>query len=344
MGETAFVRETRQRRVIFGWGARASAISEELMRLGVERAMIVTTPSRADLAAEVARLVLDRVEIVYPGAQPNAPTDVTAAAITAASSVKADGLVAIGGGTAIALGKAISLRTGLPQVAVPTTFAGVEGAPSVNETERGARIERPSGTVLPKAAIYDPELFAQLPPSIAGPSAMNAMANAMDTLGSSNDASTAAGALRAIGAALPRLAANSTDAAALSEAVYGASLVEVGDWPPTVHARLCQALIEPFGLVHADVHCLMLPYTAVYRRNVAPDAMRKAAAAMEVDDVPSALYDLMKLVAPGKSLKGMAASKDALERLCDSLQGDFEPARRAEVLEMLIAAYEGRRP
>jgi alcohol dehydrogenase class IV len=344
MEETAFVRETDQRRVTFGWGVRASAIGEELMRLGVERAMIVTTPSRADLAAEVARIVLDRAGIVYPGAQPNAPTDVTEAAITAASSVKADGLVAIGGGTAIALSKAIGLRTGLPQVAVQTTFAGVEGAPFVSETERGGRIERPGGTVLPKAAIYDPELFAQLSPSIAGPSAMNAMANALDALGSPNDASAAAAALRAISAALPRLAANSTDAAALSEAVHGASLLEVGDWPTTRHARLCQALIDAFGLVHADVHCVMLPYTAALRRSVAPDAMRMAAAAMEVDDVPAALYDLMQLVAPGKSLRELAAPKDALERLCDRLQGDFEPARRADVLETMIAAYEGRRP
>jgi len=343
MEEAAFVRETRQRRVTFGWRARASAISEELMRLGVERAMIVTTPSRAGLAAEVARLVLDRAGIVYPGAQPNAPTDVTDAAITAASSVKADGLVAIGGGTAIALSKAISLRTGLPQVAVPTTFAGVEGASFVSESERGARIERPSATVLPKAAIYDPELFAQLPPSIAGPSAMNAMANALDTFGSSNDAPAAAAALRAISGAVPRLAATSTDATALSEAVYAASLLEIGDWPTTMHARLCQALIDAFGLVHADVHCVMLPYTAAHRRKVDPVAMRKAAAAMEVDEVPSALYDLVKRVAPGKSLKGMA-TKDALERLCDSLQGEVEPARRAEVLEVLIAAYEGRRP
>ena len=342
--EMDFVRETDQRRVIFGWGALSSAIGKELARLGVERAMIVTTPSRADLAAEIARLVLDRVGIVYPGAQPNAPTDVTEAAITAASSVKADGLVVIGGGTAIALSKAIGLRTGLPQVAAPTTFSGVESAPFVSEIERGARIERPSETVLPKVAIYDPELFAQLPPPIAAPSAMNAMANALDALAAPNGASGSTAALRAIGSALPRFAADAADAVAWSEAVHGATLLGVGNWPTTLHARLCQALIDAFGLIHANVHCVMLPYTAALRRNVAPEAMRKAAAAMEVDDVPAALYDLMQIAAPRKSLREMAAPKDALEHLCDRLQGDFEPARRAELLEMLMAAYEGRRP
>jgi hypothetical protein len=89
---------------------------------------------------------------------------------------------------------------------------------------------------------------------------------------------------------------------------------------------------------------VMLPYTAALRRNVAPDAMRKASVAMEVDDVPAALYDLMQIAAPRKSLREMAASKDELERLCDRLQGDFEPARHAEVLETLMAAYDGRPP
>ena len=176
-----FVHEARPGRVIFGWGARR-AVGEELARLGVERAMIITTPSRADVAAEFARLLLGRVGIVYPGAQPNAPIEVTEAALTAASSVKADGLLAIGGGTAIGLSKAISLRTNLPQVAAPTTFSGCEMAPFLSETERGARIERRSQDLLPRATIYDPELVAHLPPSIAGPSAMNAMANAFDAL------------------------------------------------------------------------------------------------------------------------------------------------------------------
>ena len=209
-----FIHEARPGRVIFGWGAR-SAVGEELARLGVERAMIITTPSRADLAAEFARLLLGRVGIVYPGAQPNAPIEVTEAALTAASSVKADGLLAIGGGTAIGLSKAISLRTNLPQVAVPTTFSGCEMAPFLSETERGARVERRSQDVLPRATVYDPELVAHLPPSVAGPSAMNAMANALDALCAPNasplDAFAATEAMRVISAALPRLLANSAD-------------------------------------------------------------------------------------------------------------------------------------
>src|SRR5580693_1240766 len=278
-----FIHEARPGRVIFGWGARR-AVGEELARLGVERAMIITTPSRADIAAEFARLLLGRVGIVYPGAQPNTPIEVTEAALTAASSVKADALLAIGGGTAIGLSKAISLRTNLPQVAVPTTFSGCEMAPFLSETERGARVERRSQDVLPRATVYDPELVAHLPPPVAGPSAMNAMANALDGLCAPNaspiDALAAAEALRAISAALPRILANSGDNAAWSDALCGAWLAGVGLSAETFHSRLCQTLVDSFGLVHAEVNCLMLPYTAAYRRDAAPDAMGKAASAL----------------------------------------------------------------
>lgn len=344
-----FIHEARPGRVIFGWGARR-AVGEELARLGVERAMIITTPSRADIAAEFARLLLGRAGIVYPGAQPNTPIEVTEAALTAASSVKADALLAIGGGTAIGLSKAISLRTNLPQVAVPTTFSGCEMAPFLSETERGARVERRSQDVLPRATVYDPELVAHLPPSVAGPSAMNAMANALDALCAPNasplDAFAATEAMRVIRAALPRLLANSADNTAWSDALYGAWLAGVGVSSSTIHSKLCQTLADTFGLVHAEVACVMLPYTAVYRRDFAPKAMREAAAAMGTDDAPEALYDLMQLAATRKSLRQMEVTTNELEALCDRLpaSGDFESASHADCLKMLVAAYEGLRP
>jgi alcohol dehydrogenase class IV len=344
-----FLHEARPGRVIFGWGARRAA-GEELARLGVERAMIITTPSRADVAAEFARLLLGRAGIVYPGAQPNAPIEVTEAALTAASSVRADGLLVIGGGTAIGLSKAISLRTNLPQVMAPTTFAGCEMASFLSETEHGARVERRSQDLLPRASIYDPELVAQLSLSIAGPSAMTAMANALDALCAPNasplDTFAAAEAMRVISAALPRLFAHSSDNRAWSDVLYGAWLGGVGVSSSTIHSKLCQALANTFGLVHAEVACVMLPYTAAYRRDLAPGAMREAAAAMRTDDAPQALYDLMQLAAPRKSLCQMGVTANELEALCDRVKdcGGLESVSRGDCLEMLMAAYQGRRP
>jgi maleylacetate reductase len=343
------VHEARPGRVIFGWGARG-AVGAELARLGIERVMIITTPSRADLAAEFARFVLDRVGIVYPGAQPGAPVEVTEAALTAASSVKADGLLAIGGGTAIGLSKAISLRTNLQQVVAPTTFSGCEMAPVVSETERGARLERRSRDVLPKATIYDPELVVGLPPSVAGPSAMNALANAFDALcapeATPTDAFAATEAMRAISAALPRFLGDPADKAAWSDALYGAWLAGAGVGRPTFHSKLCQTLIDALGLVHAEANCVLLPYTAAYRRRFDPDALRTAAAAMETGDAPQAFYDLMQLAAPRKSLRQMEVTASDLETICDRMlaPADSEPANRSDCFEILAAAHEGHRP
>jgi alcohol dehydrogenase class IV len=349
IGEPSVVHEARPGRVIFGWGARG-AVGAELARLGIERVMIVSTPSRADLAAEFARFVLDRVGIVYPGAQPGAPVEVTEAALTAASSVKADGLIAIGGGTAIGLSKAISLRTNLPQVVAPTTFSGCEMAPVVSEAERGARIERRSRDVLPKTTVYDPELVAHLPPSVAGPSAMNAMANALDAMCAPDarpvDALAATEAMRMISAALPRFLGDPANKAAWSDALYGAWLAGAGVGRPTLHSKICQTLVDELGLIHADVNCLMLPYTAAYRRERHSDALRKVAAAIGTEDAPQALFDLMRLAGPRNSLRRMEVRKDDIETLCDRMQvfGDGVSASRADCLEILTGAYKGRRP
>ena len=73
----------------------------------------------------------------------------------------------------------------------------------------------------------------------------------------------------------------------------------------------------------------MLPYTAVYRRDFAPEAMREAAAAMRTDDAPQALYDLMQLAATRKSLRQMEVTTNELDALCDRLADPETLNRRA---------------
>jgi alcohol dehydrogenase class IV len=160
------------------------------------------------------------------------------------------------------------------------------------------------------------------------------------------DTFAATEAMRVISAALQRLLANSADRRAWSDALYGAWLAGVGAASSTVHSKLCQALVDTCGLVHAEVACVMLPYTAAYRRKFAPKAIREAAAAMRADDAPQAFYDLMQLAATRKSFRQMEVTTSELEALCDSVKdfGDLESASRADCLGMLMAAYEGRRP
>jgi maleylacetate reductase len=348
-----FIYDANPSRVIFAVGAR-SKISEELDRLGASRIMVIATPTQAGLAAEFARLIGERAGIVYPGAQLHTPTNVTEAALTAVSSVQADGLLAIGGGTAIGLSKAIALRADLPLLVIPTTFAGSEMTPILVETERGVKTTQRSARVLPETVIFDPELVSALPASVAGPSAMNAIANAVQALcakdGNPLTAMMAEESIRALGAALPRFLADTADKDAWTEALYGSWLAgaSIGSTGMATHHKICDVLVSAFDLVHADVHCVMLPYTAAFGRLAAPAAIERVARALGCEDGPSALHDLMLKAADHNSLRAMGLTRAALEKAADlAVEDPHDGERRTtreDILAVLLAAYEGKRP
>jgi maleylacetate reductase len=348
-----FIYDGNPSRIIFAAGARSKA-GEELDRLGASRVMVIATPTQAGIAADFARHIGDRAGIVYPGAQLHTPTNVTEAALTAVSSVKADGILAIGGGTAIGLSKAIALRTDLPQLVIPTTFAGSEMTPILIETERGVKTTRHNAKVLPETVIFDPELVGALPTSIAGPSAMNAIANSVEALCASDGnplmALIAEESIRALSAALLRILANATDKEAWVEAQYGSWLAGagIGSAGMAVHHKICDVLVGAFDLNHADIHCVMLPYTSAFNRRRAPQAMLRVGRALGTEDGPSALYDLMLLVANHTSLKATGLSRGALEKAGNlAVQDPYDKLRQAtheDILAMLLAAYEGMRP
>lgn len=348
-----FIHDANPSRVLFAAGARAKA-GAELDRLGASRIMIIATPTQAGVAAEFARLIGERAGIVYPGAQPHTPTNVTEAALTAVSSVQADGLLAVGGGTAIGLAKAIALRTDLPQLIIPTTFAGSEMTPFLIETERGAKTMQRSGRVLPETVIYDPEFVGALPIPVAAPSAMNAIANSVAALCAPNvdplTAMMAEESIRALGLALPRLLGDASDPDAWSQALYGAWLAgaSVGVTGTGVHHAICDVLVGAFDLTHADVHCVMLPYAAAALTGRDRKAMRRVAHALGADDAASTLYDLMARAANETSLRGMGLTRAALEKAADLVLEDpsVKQARtsRGDILAMLLAAFEGKRP
>src|SRR3546814_2111617 len=62
------------------------------------------------------------------------PVDVTERALQEVVEARADCLITVGGGSTTGLGKALALRTGLPQIVVPTTYAGSEVTRSEEHT------------------------------------------------------------------------------------------------------------------------------------------------------------------------------------------------------------------
>ena len=93
---------------------------------------------------------------------------------------QADCTVALGGGSTTGLGKAIALRTDLPQIVVPTTYAGSEATPILGETEAGLKMTQRTLKVLPELVVYDVDLTLTLPTGLTGTSGINAIAHAVE--------------------------------------------------------------------------------------------------------------------------------------------------------------------
>ena len=110
--------------VLVRFGARVRhKVGEEMEAMGLRRALILTTPQQADTGAEFAALLGARAAGVYSGAAMHTPVAISEEATAKALALGADCVVAVGGGSTTGLGKAIALRTDLPQIVVPTTYA-----------------------------------------------------------------------------------------------------------------------------------------------------------------------------------------------------------------------------
>ena len=95
---------------------------------------------------------------------------------------RGDGVLALGGGSAIDLGKAISAATGLPLVSVPTTYSGAEWTTYFGVRDSERRMRGGGGGAHPTAIVYEPELTVDLPPETTVGTAMNALAHCAEAL------------------------------------------------------------------------------------------------------------------------------------------------------------------
>lgn len=141
-------------RVVFGDGTLVQ-VAQEAARLGITRALVLSTPQQEDMARQVAGLLGDAAVGVFAEAAMHTPVEVTQRAMRVVQETRANGVVAIGGGSTTGLGKAIALRTDLPQLVLPTTYAGSEMTPILGQTEGRQKTTLRDLKVLPETVIYD---------------------------------------------------------------------------------------------------------------------------------------------------------------------------------------------
>jgi maleylacetate reductase len=362
----AFTQQWPPTRVVFSRGALRS-VGEEAARLGTTRALVIAPPRLTHAARQ---LLGERVARVIDDAVMHVPAPRAAEALAAARAAQCDGLVALGGGSPIGLAKAVARETGLPILAVPTTFSGSEGTAIWGLTEGGVKRTGRDERVRPRTVIYDPELTASLPASLAGPSGVNAMAHAVEAMYAPRTdpvtALLAEEAVRALARSLPRVvgAADAHDGVGAADAhdddgedgdpqeraLFGAWLASVclDRAQMGIHHKLCHTLGGAFGLPHAAVHALILPYAVAFNYDAAPSAMRRLMRALGASDPPAALFTLVRTLGAPASLAELGLKRGDLDRAAQlATESPYEnprPVDRAGVRALLDEAFAGAPP
>lgn len=172
-----FEYEARSPRVVFGSGS-IQKLPDELARLKVSRPLLITGPKQTTEGEVVQTLLADNVAGLFTEAAMHTPTTVTDKAFEHAKTQSADSIVSVGGGSAIGLGKAVSIRLGLPHICLPTTYAGSEMTSILGETAEGKKTTRSDPKILPATVIYDVDLTKTLPLGLSATSGINAIAHA----------------------------------------------------------------------------------------------------------------------------------------------------------------------
>ncbi|MCM3487417.1 MULTISPECIES: maleylacetate reductase [Kocuria] len=349
-----FVYEALPMRVRFGAGT-LSTLPEELDAIGLARVLVLCSPEQEDTGQRVAQALGTRCVGVLPEAVMHVPSEVAQRASEEAARVGADGCVAVGGGSAIGLGKAIALQHGLPIVAVPTTYAGSEMTPVWGLTTDGRKETGRDPRVLPRSVVYDPELSATLPVPMSVTSGINAIAHAVEAL-YAPDATPiislmAEEGVRALATALPAIAADGTDPAARSEALYGSWLCGacLGATTMSLHHKLCHALGGTLNLPHAQTHTVVLPHALAFNQPAAPEATAALSRALGGAPDPAArLWQIAEELDAPRSLAELGMQEEDIERIAEEVTsrsyGNPRPVTYEDARALLRAAWAGEAP
>ncbi|KAI8713632.1 Fe-ADH domain-containing protein [Fusarium sp. LHS14.1] len=311
-------------RVIFGSGT-IQKLPSELSKLGASRPLLLSTPHQTAQAQDVSNILQGKIAAVFSEARMHTPTDVTQRACDLATSSKADALISIGGGSTIGLGKAISIRTGLPHIAIPTTYAGSEVTPILGETADGRKETRSDPKILPTVVIYDVDLTMTLPVGLTATSGVNSIAHAVEALYARNSnpviSLLAVEGVKAMATSLPELIRDPTSKSARSSALYGAWLCGtcLGSVGMSLHHKLCHTLGGSFDLPHAETHTIVLTHALSYNAPKVPEAMKLLAEALPESngDAIKGLNVLLGKTKVERSLKALGMKESDVEKAAD---------------------------
>jgi maleylacetate reductase len=350
-GLGGFVHTQLAARVVFGAGS-LDLVAAEVERLHLDNVLLVASRSARDAADVVEVRLKDRFAGRIDGVAQHVPKETAEKARGKAREVGADGLVAIGGGSAIGLAKAVALTSGLPIVAVPTTYAGSEMTPVWGGTTGGSKTTGTDLNVLPKTVVYDPVLTQHLPMKVTAPSVANALAHCVEAVWTIKadpiTEATAVEGARALSTGLKRSLEAPTDLDARSNLLYGACLAgsALATAGTGMHHKLCHLLGGTYNLPHAETHAAVLPQVARYNAPAVPRAKARLEAALETRDLASGLYDLFTEAGIPTNLRDLGLTEDQAAEAAHTFKPTANPIPVTEELlnDILTRAWAGTRP
>jgi len=338
-------------RIVFGAGAVAALRTEADLHK-ISRLLVLCSPSRADLARRLIAPVADRCLGFCETAGQTMPRDAFDRIVGEIKRVNVDGFIVIGGGSPIGLAKAAAATTGIPYIAIVTTYSGSEMAARWYIGVAADRVNGESVAALPATAIYDPQLTLDLPPSISAASGMNAMAHAVESLYGIDTnpvvQSMAEEAVRLLGASLPRVVRNPRDLEARTDVLYAAWLA--GNFRAKVgleHA-IAQRVRQWFNLDHARTHAIATPYAVGFNAPAAPEAMRRIERGLRVNDAARGLYDLNVTLGLPTGFKDLGLKESDVGKAVDVVSAvkiaHPRPVSKADLADVIGQAYTGAPP
>src|SRR4051794_11505280 len=305
--------------IIDGPGGLAR-LARRLEELGTRRVLILCSPSRRFVTAVAGALARFHPDI-FAGARVHVPREVLEAAEAALGD--ADTLVAVGGGSAIGLGKALRLTHPLRFAAIPTTYSGSEMTTIWGITRGPEKTTGRDPRVRPDLVVYDASLTSDLPITTTVQSLMNALAHPIGALASGSldgqartEALATAGALvRAMEDLLLAPAALGAREEALRSASAAGVAIERGKGGAQ-HAA-AHALGGALGLEHAALHSILLPQFVALVRERDAALVGELERATGAHPLESHLHDLLSRAGAPTSLDGLkvdpAATRGVLE-------------------------------
>ena len=323
--------------MIVRWGL--DKLPEACAEAGVSSPLLVASARWSGLELSVAPVA--RWEEV--------PSDRIAEAVAAARD--ANGVLAVGGGSAIDLGKAISAEVALPLVSVPTTYAGAEWTSYFGVRDPGRLMRGGGGGAHPTAIVYEPDLTLELPPETTVGTAMNALAHSAEALYAQGhnpaaDEQALAGA-RLISEWLPRVVSAPHDLEARTELLRGAchgGAALAGSMLALAHA-MAQAIGGRYGLPHGTLNGICLPPVLRFNTAYAPDAVTRFGEAVGAPDNPAGRVEEIASLAGPRRLRELgvpeadlpAVASDAAQR--SGNHANPKPATPDEIEQLLREVF-----